>query len=71
MNKHTCKYKGCKHYSNKKWANVPLCEEHHRAIKEETARYYDRKISEDYRFHYQKIEQFIPWSRINAESKSS
>ena len=71
MDKQTCKYAGCKNHSEKKWANVPLCKEHHRAIKEETARYYDGKIGPDFRYHYQQIESLIPWSKISMESKTS
>lgn len=62
-----CKYPQCRKRSEKTWALVPLCDDHHEIIKKETADYY--KSYSGFRYHhrveYLKIAKIIPWSRVN------
>lgn len=74
-----CKYTNCKLKATKTWALVPLCEDHHKLISDETGSlngggYYGNKIfdrtkvtTDDERVHYGQIAHLIPWSKQNME----
>ncbi|QHZ50012.1 hypothetical protein ERICV_05113 [Paenibacillus phage phiERICV] len=67
MNK--CEYPGCKKAAQETFALVPLCTEHHEAIKEETRLYYGNH-SPKYKIHrpmYCKIARLIPWSQVSRK----
>ncbi|MBS4188684.1 hypothetical protein KHA94_00420 [Bacillus sp. FJAT-49705] len=59
-----CKYPGCMSNTETTWALVGLCRTHHKLIKEETTKYYKQTgILYEYRIHYLKIVEHIPFAR--------
>ena len=62
-----CKYPECTHDAALSWALVSLCEKHYELIKDETEKFYTKKIYSKTEFerrpHYLKISNMIPWSK--------
>ncbi|ETK29805.1 hypothetical protein M5W70_09180 [Paenibacillus larvae] len=65
----TCEYPGCKKAAQETFALVPLCTEHHEAIKEETRLYYGKHKPKykEMRPMYCKVARLIPWSQVSQK----
>ncbi|MGE7614738.1 hypothetical protein [Paenibacillus sp. NPDC101420] len=59
----SCKMPDCKEAGTLTWALVPICAAHSLEIRQETAKYYARRIGYQEREKYMGIIPLIPWSR--------
>ena len=68
-----CRFPNCKRISQRKWANVDLCDFHYETIKHETDDHYmidgKKGISYKDRYFYLQIAPMIPWSQVNQKRR--
>lgn len=56
-----CLYQNCGREVVGRFAGVPMCKEHYKAVSDETNHYYYKRITDKERTHWYRIKRFSYW----------